>query len=232
MTAQAPVRRTVVVVGATGLVGGHLVDILAADPSVTGVLAPGRRVTDRWRAVDKVVTPVVDFASLDASGDASKDAFAGNQVFLCLGTTMRKAGSREAFRQVDFDAVLASARAALAHGADQAFLVSSVGADPGARSFYLRVKGEIENALAALPFRAVHVFRPSVLTGSRGESRPGEHLGIALGTLLSPLMVGAARRYRPIAARTVARAMARSAASSPAAGRHVHESEEIAALGR
>lgn len=228
MTAQAPVRRSVVVVGATGLVGGHLVDILAADPSVAGVLAPGRRVTDRWRSVDKVATPVVDFASLEAS----EDAFAGNQVFLCLGTTMRKAGSREAFRRVDFDAVLASARAALAHGADQAFLVSSVGADPGARSFYLRVKGEVENALAALPFRAVHVFRPSVLTGDRGESRPGERLGIALGTLLSPLMVGATRRYRPIAARTVARAMARSAASPPAAGRHVHESEEIAALGQ
>jgi len=213
-----------VVLGATGLVGGHLVEALLADAGVTRVVAPGRRPVDRWRETGRVETPVVDFAHLEPS------AFSGDQVFLCLGTTLRKAGSRAAFRAVDFDAVLASARSALEAGARDAFLVSSVGAGPGARGFYLRVKREAEEAVAALPFRSVHVFRPAILTGARSESRPVERAGIVLATMGAPFMVGRARRYRPIAAVTVARAMARVAVR-PGEGVHVHESEEIQILG-
>lgn len=224
MTPLQPTPRRAVVVGATGLVGGHLVEALLDDPGVARIVAPGRRPVDRWRGRGDVVTPVVDFARLDTS------AFAGDQVFLCLGTTMRKAGSREAFRGVDFDAVVASAKAALAGGARDAFLVSSVGAGPRARGFYLRVKSEAEEAVAALPFRSVHVFRPSLLTGARAETRPTERVAELLGTLAGPLMVGPARRYRPIAAATVARAMARTAAR-PGEGLRVHESDEIQALG-
>lgn len=226
MTVPGEARRAVVV-GATGLVGGHLVEILAADPTVHRVLAPGRRPNPRWRDVAKVESPVVDFRTLGGAGDA----FEGDLLFVCLGTTRKKAGSRDAFRQVDYEAVVASARKALERGALHAFLVSSVGADPRARNFYLRVKGEAEEALAALPFRSVDVFRPSILTGDREESRPAERLGIIATSLLAPLMVGPARRYRPIAARVVARAMAR-VASRPTPGRYVHESEEIAELGR
>ena len=143
---------------------------------------------------------------------------------------MKKAGSRSAFRDVDLHVVEAAARAALKSGAQDAFLVSSVGADASARSFYLRVKAEAERAVAALPFRSAHIFRPSVLTGPREESRPGERVAIAAGRLLAPLMVGTARRYRPIEADVVARAMV-SVAGSPGAGVHIHESEVIAGLG-
>lgn len=218
-------RRRAVVVGATGLVGGHLLEELASDPGVPTIVAPGRRAWTPGVEGVEVTTPVVDFARPDPA------AFAGDQLFVCLGTTMKRAGSREAFRRVDHDAVLAVAGAALEAGARDCLVVSSAGADPSARGFYLRVKGETEVALATLPFRSLHLFRPSILTGDRGESRPAERMGILVGSLLSPLMVGPARRYRPIAAAVVARAMARAAAD-PGEGRRVWESEEIAALGR
>ncbi|MDP2956614.1 MAG: NAD(P)H-binding protein [Longimicrobiales bacterium] len=218
--------RQVVVLGGTGLVGGHLVDMLVSDPGVARVVAPLRRPEERSAATEKVVTPVVDFDEVDRT----PEAFEGSQLFICLGTTLRKAGSREAFRRVDLVAVVDAARLAVAAGARDVLFVSSAGADPGSRGFYLRVKGEAEAALCSLPFQSIHVFRPSILTGDRGESRPAERAGIFLATLATPLMVGRARRYRPIAGATVARAMAR-AARAPGAGPHVWESEQIAELG-
>lgn len=226
MTTSAPrSRRTVVVLGGTGLVGGHLVRLLAADAGVALVRAPVRRPTHAFDGLG-VEAPVVDFGTLGAA----PELLACDQLFVCLGTTMARAGSPQAFRRVDFDAVVAGAEAAVSGGAQAVFLVSSVGADPASRSFYLRVKGEAEQALAALPVGSLHIFRPSILTGARREFRAGEIIGILFSTLASPLMRRGLRRYRPIAAEAVARAMARLA-SAPEPGRHVHESEEIAALG-
>lgn len=226
MTGTAPPPgRTAVVLGGTGLVGGHLVRILAADAAVALVRAPVRRPTHAFDGLG-VESPVVDFGTLGATSEL----LACDQLFVCLGTTMARAGSRQAFRRVDFDAVVAGAEAAVSGGAQAVFLVSSVGADPASRSFYLRVKGEAEQALAALPVRSLHIFRPSILTGARREFRAGESVGILLSTLASPFMRRGLRRYRPISAEAVARAMAR-VASAPEPGRHVHESEEIAALG-
>jgi uncharacterized protein YbjT (DUF2867 family) len=199
---------------------------------VTHLVAPVRRPVTPAALVGgsaggaQVETPVVDFADLRSY----TDVLAADQVFICLGTTMKKAGSREAFRQVDVDAVVAAAEAALAAGARDAFLVSSVGAAPAARGFYLRTKGEAEAAVAALPFRSVQIARPSILTGHRHEWRPGERMGILLARLLTPMMVGSARRYRPIAAETVARALV-AIARDPRAGVHVYESERLARLG-
>jgi len=199
---------------------------LAASPDVASIVAPLRRPADLGVSDVRLRTPVVTFGSLS---DAA-EALAADQVFVCLGTTMKKAGSRPAFRAVDHDAVLEGVRVAMDGGARDVFLVSSVGADPAARGFYLRVKGETEAALAELPLRSLHVFRPSILTGARAEPRPAERAGILMGGLLSPLMVGPLRRYRPIPAAVVARAMVR-AARDPGEGRFVHESEAIAVLG-
>lgn len=189
------------------------------------VRAPVRRPVERWADDPGVEAPVVDFEDLDAHASA----FRADQLFVCLGTTLKKAGSREAFRRVDHDYVLACARLAAREGARDLFLVSSTGADSSSRIFYSRVKGEAEEAVSSLPFRSVYVFRPSVLTGQREEVRFGERLGIALGSLLAPLMVGPLRRYRPVAAASVAGAMA-AASRSPEPGRHVVESEAIEAL--
>lgn len=218
-------RPTAAVLGATGLVGGHLVRVLAQASGGPRVRAVVRRDAESIRGLG-VEVRVVDFGD----GAAMADAVACDQLFVCLGTTRRRSGSREAFRRVDFDLVVDAARAAVLRGAQDLFLVSSVGADAASRSFYLRVKGEAEQALGVLGARSLHVFRPSILTGARRELRPGEQAAILLATLATPLLRGSTRRYRPISAQTVARAMAR-VASAPAPGRHVHESEEIAALG-
>jgi uncharacterized protein YbjT (DUF2867 family) len=212
------------VFGSTGLVGGELVAALLADENVGRIITPVRRAPSLTTPA-RVEAPVVSFDDLYRHAGS----MAADQVFLCLGTTMKKAGTREAFRQVDLHRTLEAAQVARSLGATDAFLVSSVGADPSARSFYLRVKGEAEGALAALSFRSVHVFRPSILTGPRPESRPAERAGILVAGLLTPLMVGPLRRYRPVSGWAVARAMAITAAA-PSEGRHVYESEVIARM--
>jgi len=219
-------RRTVVVVGATGLVGGHLVRMLAADKTVERVVAPVRRAVTDWMHEPRIEAPVVDFDALAES----ERRLQAHQIFICLGTTMKVAGGKAAFRRVDFDYVVESARLAAEGGARDAFLVSSVGADPGSKVFYSRVKGEAEAAVSALPFTSVHILRPSVLVGERKQTRPGERVGITLGKLVTPMLVGPARRYRPIEGLAVARAMA-VVSRRPEPGVHVLESERIAALG-
>lgn len=218
--------RRVLVFGASGLVGRAVLARLAPDPRVAEIIAPTRRQVPELLVRAGVSAPLVDFDDLPR-GLAGIRA---DQGFVCLGTTMARAGNQAAFRRVDHGAVVAAARAALAAGAHDLFLVSSLGASPSARSFYLRVKGEAEEDTLALPFRSVHVFRPSLLTGARQESRPLERLAVRLGTLVAPVMRGPVRRYRPIAADTVAAAMV-ATARSPAPGRWVHESDEIAQIG-
>jgi uncharacterized protein YbjT (DUF2867 family) len=148
-------------------------------------------------------------------------------VFCTLGTTIRKAGSQPSFRIVDHDYPLAIARQAAEAGAEQFLVVSSVGANPQSSNFYLHTKGELEDSLAALPFRSLHIFRPSFLLGNRPEKRAGERLGIALAKFLGPLLAGPLTPYRPIAARAVARAMVEAAVRREP-GRHIYTYAAIA----
>src|SRR5262249_51254117 len=147
-------------------------------------------------------------------------------VFCCLGTTMKQAGSEAAFRQVDFTFVVSLASLALGAGARQFLLISSLGANPKARIFYSRVKGETEGAVSALPFEGRQIFRPSILVGERREQRTGESIGAAVMRGSAFAMVGRLRKYRPIAAATVAEAMVRVALRAPR-GVNVFESDEI-----
>lgn len=216
--------RSALLLGATGLVGGHCLDALLADAAWNRVVVVGRRPVDA--AGPKLEQRVVDFARLDDHADA----FAVDDVFCCLGTTIKAAGSQEAFRRVDHDHVVAAARLASAAGARQFLLVTAMGADPGSRVFYNRVKGEVEREVAALPFAGVVLARPSLLTGDRQESRPLETLGRRLAPVLALLMVGPLRNYRPIPAAAVARALVRLAHEN-ARGVRVVESAALAALG-
>jgi len=138
-----------------------------------------------------------------------------DDVFCCLGTTIKQAGSQEGFRRVDHDYVVAVARAGLRCGATQFLLVSAVGADPASRIFYSRVKGETEAAVRQLPYRAVQIFRPSLLLGKRSAFRLGERVAMLTAPILSLALLGRLRRYRPIAAATVAQAMVAIAKESP-----------------
>ena len=197
-----PVMRSVAVAGASGLVGRCLVKRLCADPTVATVHALVRRPLDLRHS--KMKMHVVDFSAL-----ASLPSI--DEVYLALGTTIKIAGSRPAFRAVDFDTNLVVAHAALAAGAHRAGLVSALGADAHSRVFYNRVKGELEDALTALPFAALVIARPSILRGDRhalGQPRRrGEVFWERIDARLRPIIP---RRFRAIAAADVAAALANS----------------------
>lgn len=209
--------RVAAVAGASGLVGRCLIERLCADPAVAEVHALVRRplplIHPRLRC------HVVDVAALPALPPL-------DEVYLALGTTIKAAGSQAAFRAIDFDANLAVAQAALAAGARRAGLVSALGASARSSVFYSRVKGELEDALAALPFEALVIARPSMLHGDRhalGQpARRGERLWARMEAVLRPIIP---RRLRAIAAADVAAALARAV---PAArGREVLDSSAM-----
>lgn len=216
--------RTALVLGATGLVGGLCLELLLADGAWSRVTALVRR--PAGRAHPRLAEVVADFDRLDERGDA----FAVDDVFCCLGSTIAKAGSQEAFYRVDHDYPVAAARLASARGARRFLLVTALGADAGSRIFYNRVKGEVERDVAAFPFEGVALLRPSLILGPRDERRTGEALAQRLAPLAAPLLVGPLRRYRAIRAGAVARAMVRLARER-FRGVRVVESDELAALG-
>jgi uncharacterized protein YbjT (DUF2867 family) len=218
------VARTAVVAGATGLVGGHVVRALLDRPEYSRVTVLVRRKLDLVHP--RLEQRLVDFDRLDEQADL----FAGADVFCCLGTTIKKAGSQAAFRKVDYEYPLTLGRLARQQGARRFLLVSSMGANPQSGVFYSRVKGELENALAELGLPALLIFRPSLLLGERQEHRAGERIGAAVMKVVGPLMVGGLRKYRAIHGRTVARAMV-YAAGQPWTGCHRFESDRIAELG-
>lgn len=214
---------TTILAGASGLVGGELLRLLVTDARRDEILLLVRR--ELPGCGPKVAQKVVDFQRLDPALLAG-----ATDVFCSLGTTIRKAGSEAAFRAVDFDAVVNLARAAVASGARHFLVVSSIGAEARSRNFYLRTKGEMEETVSRLPFAGVSIFRPSFLSGERAESRPGERVGIAAAGLLGLLPLEAIRKYRPIPAAVVARAMVRVAAEGPK-GLQRFESPTIHELG-
>jgi uncharacterized protein YbjT (DUF2867 family) len=217
--------RAALIAGATGLVGGELLELLVADPAIARVHSLVRRPSGRQHA--KLSEHVVDF------GDLVTTAALGPPVaeaYCCLGTTMRAAGSRAAFRRVDHEYVTAFARLALGLGTASLTVISSLGADPGSRSFYLRTKGEVEHELTSLGLPSLAILRPSLLLGERRELRAGERAGELALRLASPLLRGALARYRPVHARTVARAMA-ACGRRGGPGVHVLESDDIERVG-
>jgi uncharacterized protein YbjT (DUF2867 family) len=191
--------RTVILAGATGLVGREILQGLLADPSVTAVHCLGRRTPATQHP--KLTAHVVDFAALPPLPPA-------DEVYLALGTTIKVAGSQAAFRAIDYDANLNVVKAALAAGAKKVGLVSAMGADSGSKIFYNRVKGELEDALAKMPFEGLVIARPSLLVGNRevlGQpKRSGEVIGDAIARVLGFLIPA---NYKPIQASAVAQAL-------------------------
>lgn len=207
--------------GATGLIGGLLLQGLLAHPAVTQVHALVRRPLDARHA--KLHLHGVDFTALPALPDV-------DEVYLALGTTIRLAGSQAAFRAVDLHANLAVAEAAVKAGARRVGLVSAAGASSNSAVFYNRVKGELEDALMALELDALVIARPSLLLDSRAHlgqaPRLAEQLSIPIGRLIAPLVPGA---YRPVYAQSVATALLRHV--PVATGLLVLPSDELARSG-
>ena len=223
--------RVVVVAGASGLVGSALVRALLGDERVTRVICLVRRplpATARGAHGDKLEerqVPSFEAAALETA--MPKDV---EDAYCCLGSTIKAAGSQEAFFKVDHDAVEAFARAARAAGARRFLVISSLGADRHSLSFYLRVKGDMEASVARVGFDAAHALRPAILDGERGEHRLGEALGIKVMRGVSSLLGGPRFKYAPIHVETVARAMI-ALAFGEERGFVVAESARLQALG-
>jgi uncharacterized protein YbjT (DUF2867 family) len=205
------------------LVGTHCLQRLLASEVYDSVTVLVRRALPL--ADPKLTQIVADFDRLE-EGAAS---VAAEDVYCCLGTTIKKAGSQEAFRRVDFDYPLELARFSKTRGARRFLMVSALGADARSSVFYNRVKGEVEQAVRELAIEKSYFFRPSLLLGARVEFRLGERVAMAAATLIAPVLVGGLTRYRPIQADAVAAAMVHAARLDLPAG--VIESEEIARLG-
>jgi uncharacterized protein YbjT (DUF2867 family) len=208
--------RRVLLAGATGLVGRECLARLAADETVSGITALVRRMpADSSRHDRKVRFAEVDFDRLEEQ----RALFAVDQVICALGTTIRKAGSREAFRRVDYDYPRTIARLALEGGARHFLLVSALGADPESSVFYSRVKGELEQAVLALGYPSVTIVRPSLLLGDRQEFRLGEEIAKRFAWATP-------RTYRPVEARDVAATLV-DAAREDRPGPRIIESAKI-----
>jgi uncharacterized protein YbjT (DUF2867 family) len=194
-------RGRVVVAGATGLVGSFLVERLLRDPRSSEVVALSRRplaIKD-----PKLRVEIVDFAKLE-------DAVAGlapEAVFCALGTTIKTAGSREAFELVDLEYPTRLARGAARGGSEEFLLLTALGADAKSKIFYSRTKGRAEEAVRNAFAGKLRIFRPSLLLGPRSDRRPGEALAQKLAPLVNPLLVGPLKPYRAVRGEDVARDM-------------------------
>lgn len=214
-------QKTALIAGASGLIGSQLLPLLLASDRYAKVIVVGRRPLPQVHA--KLEQRVLDFDQLE---EYSLSLIA-DDVYCCLGTTMRQAGSKEAFYRVDYLYVVALAALTARNFASQLLLVSAMGADADSLIYYNRVKGEMEAAVRQTPFRAIHIFRPSLLLGERSEKRAGEQIGAVLLRLLNPLLLGPLRKYRAVPAAAVAEAMLR-AAEDDGGGIKIHLSDEIA----
>ena len=219
---RAPSSKIALIAGSTGLIGGHCLRLLLEHPAYAQVIALVRKPQPiqhpRYR---EIVTSFADLGSIPP--------VAADDAFCAIGTTIKKAGSKEAFRHVDHDAVANFAYWARAGETGCFCVVSSVGADSNSGTFYLAVKGEMEEGIAEQRFPRAHIFRPSVLLGNRQEWRTGEVVMAGVLKLAAPLMIGALRDYRAIEGSTVAKAMV-AAAQQDQKGRFVHSYEQIRQL--
>ncbi|HZG88062.1 NAD(P)H-binding protein [Paenibacillus sp.] len=208
-----------VLLGATGLIGRHVLERLLASPAYDTVTAVVRKPLTEHPKLRQIV--LEHFDAMPA------DAFEGAEdVFCALGTTMKQARTREKFRQVDHDYPLAAAERAKAAGVKRYLLVSAMGADPASKIFYNRVKGETEADIRALQIPMLTIVRPSLLLGQRERLRLGETFAEWLSRPLSPLFRGPLFKYRPIEAAAVAAVLVR-AAQMYTPGTHVYENDQL-----
>ena len=196
-----------VVIGATGLIGSQLINLLVEDGVFDEIILLVRKpfVT----SLRKVRVIQVNFSD---TNDIEKCMVPADVLFCCIGTTQKKVnGDKIAYRKVDYDITVNVAKIARQKGCSNCMLVSSVGADVSSSNFYLQLKGQVEEAISALGMTTVGIFRPSILLGNRKEFRLGELFGKAIFRFISPFFVGPLRKYKPISGKDVAKAMVAAA---------------------
>jgi len=218
-------RKSAMVVGATGLVGSELLRILLESDYYRTVVSLSRKAPDIEHP--SLVKLIVDFDRVEEM----EELISATDVYCCMGTTMKAAGSKENFHKVDFTYPFEVAKIALKNEAENFFLVTAMGAKKGSSIYYNRVKGEVEEAIKGLGFPGTHIFRPSLLLGDRRETRNGEQFAQKLGKSMPFLFAGPLAKFRPIEAKDVAKGMF-SLAQKNVKGINVVESEEIKKLAK
>jgi uncharacterized protein YbjT (DUF2867 family) len=210
--------QTAVVIGATGLTGGHVVRALLEDSAFKEVVV---LVRGRFALLHpKLTVRTVDFTD---SADYRNKLGKGDVIFSCIGTTQKQVkGDSAAYRKIDYDIPVNAAVFGKQAGFNTFLLVSSIGASPKSANFYLKLKGEVDEAVSSAGLPSVNIFRPSLLLGKRNEKRFGEGIMQSLGKGLSFLLGGKLRKYKPIEASAVATAMVASAKNA-VPGNHVYE---------
>ena len=194
--------KTALIAGSSGLVGSQLLSDLLADQSIERVIILVRNPLDiRNNRLQQVVT---DFERLDTIAEWFKGVDA---VFCCLGTTIKKAKSKEAFKKVDYEFPLALATLSEQNNVNHFLCITAMGADVASGIFYNKVKGEVERDISKKKIPCITFFRPSLLIGNRKESRPGERIGIFIARILGFLFIGPLKNYKGIRIEKVAKAM-------------------------
>jgi uncharacterized protein YbjT (DUF2867 family) len=212
--------KTAILLGATGLVGGCVLQFLLENEAYIKVVALTRRPLSIQH--QKLENVVLDFEQLLDYQSVMK----GDDLFLCLGTTIKKAGSQAAFKRIDVDYQMQAATVAMQNGVSQVLLCSAVDADANSKIFYNRMKGDLEDALKGMGFKSVHIFQPSILLGERSENRLGEKIGQAVGRFLLKITPNLWGKYEPVRGETVGKAMV-GAALLDKKGIHVYASDKI-----
>jgi uncharacterized protein YbjT (DUF2867 family) len=195
--------KAAVIAGSSGLVGTELLHQLCACKAYSRITLLVRRPSGFIHP--KVSEVIVDFDHIAHFAAHIR----GDVFFSCMGSTRKKTPDKRRYYQIDHDYPLAMARMALSNGIRQFHLISAIGAHPDSGNFYLKMKGETDRDIVALPFEAVHIYRPSFLAGKREEHRIGEKIGLAVFKVLNHLMIGGLRKYRSIEVKNVASAMIR-----------------------
>ncbi len=215
--------KTAIIAGATGLTGKFLLQLLIDSEIYSSVKVITRKTLDLNKP--KVQEIITDFNTIDNF----KHLLVADDVFCCLGTTIKKAKTKDAFKIIDMDYPLRIATLCKENKASQYLLISSMGANPNSLIFYPKVKGMLEEELKKIGFDGLHIFRPSLLLGKRQEFRFGEYLGTAIYKLFAWTLIGKLKKYKGIKAEAVAFGMFKQAQLN-LKGIHIYESDKIAYL--
>jgi uncharacterized protein YbjT (DUF2867 family) len=198
---------TSIIAGSTGLIGGNIIKVLS-NKKLSAIALTRRTIPN---LPSNITEMIIDFDTFEKNGSLP----ACNNVFICLGTTIKTAGSQENFRKVDIDYCLSIAKKSKESGAETLSLISCIGANSSSKNFYLRTKGEVEESIQSLGFSTVNIFRPSFLVGDRSEKRLAEKIAIKLAKIMDLFLIGTASKYRSVKAQSLAKTMVLKVASKP-----------------
>ena len=196
-----------IVAGSTGLIGRNVIEVLS-NTNQSVVALTRRSISNLPHNITELI---IDFDAFEKHGSLPPCS----NVFICLGTTIKTAGSKENFRKVDIDYCLSIAKKAQKSGAETLSLISSIGANSSSKNFYLKTKGELEEAIQELDFKVVNIFRPSFLVGQRSEKRFAEGIALKFAKIMDFFLIGSASKYRSVKVELLAKTMVSKIDSKP-----------------